>query len=64
MIGHGDSTGAPEQMSSTGGMFPLGPVQEGLFQLDFISTGQYIPITVTFSLYHKDNLNENFVKYS
>ena len=26
-----DSTGAPEQMSSTRGMFPLGPVSERLF---------------------------------
>ena len=26
-----DSTGAPEQMSSTRGMFPLGPVPERLF---------------------------------
>ena len=39
-----DSTGAPEQMSSTRGMFPLGPVPERLFKLDFIDTSQYIPL--------------------
>ena len=39
-----EGTGAPEQMSSDHRMFPLGPVPERLFYLDFNGTSQNIAL--------------------